>query len=206
MGRAPELEKPPVSSILKKIGGAIGTIGKIAVGAATGGPIGAVAAIGSSLIKSPAAPIPKAGPSLPATLPSFLPGVPQVIGGIAGGVGGALVGQLTGKSGCGCNGRNGRDPCTGQVMSAQKAPLATLFGGCCPPGRVLRRISMGRDICIRKPRMNPFNPRALARADRRITQFTRRSAAILRDMGFQVSKRKPIALKGKARGRRRARG
>lgn len=71
-----------------------------------------------------------------------------------------------------------------------KAPLATFFGGQCPPGRVLRRKGMARDVCIKKPRMNVFNPRALARADRRVTSFARRSKAILQDLGYKVSSRK----------------
>lgn len=80
------------------------------------------------------------------------------------------------------------------------APTATFFGGECPPGRVLRRRPWSRDICIKKPRMNPFNPRALARADRRVTSFARRSKAILQDLGFHVAPRKKTSL-GKRRRR-----
>lgn len=79
------------------------------------------------------------------------------------------------------------------------APKATFFGGECPPGRKLRRIAMGRDVCIKTPRMNPFNPRALARADRRVTAFARRSKAILQDLGYHVAPRKKSLAKKKRR-------
>lgn len=97
-------------------------------------------------------------------------------------------------TGCGCGSR-GRDPCTHQKMTHQPAPLATFFGGCCPPGRTLRRKPFGRDVCIKTPRLNPFNPHALARADRRITTFSRRAAPILHDMGYTVSRTRHVKLK-----------
>lgn len=140
-------------------------------------------------------------PSLPSGLPSF---IPQTIGGAVGG----FVGQLTQgqqQGSCGCNGSKGRDPCTRQSSASSPAPLATFFGGCCPPGRVLRRRALGRDICMKQPRMNPFNPRALARADRRITTFVRRAAPILSDMGFNVERRRRPVKGVKTGGRRRAR-
>jgi hypothetical protein len=135
-------------------------------------------------------------------------------GGVAGAIGGGVINTLTntlsggmtrtaGGSGCGCNGRSHRDPCTQQKTDGGKAPLATFFGGCCPPGRVLRRTSWGRDICAKVPRMNPFNPRALARADRRITQFARRTRPILRSMGYQVTPARKVKLTGKKRRARR---
>lgn len=51
------------------------------------------------------------------------------------------------------------------------APKAGLLTGSCPPGRVVRKIAYGRDICIRKPKMNPLNPKALRRATTRISRF-----------------------------------
>lgn len=192
-------------SLLKKIGGALG---KAAVGFAAGGPMGALAGAASSLLPSRTAPT--------ATMPTsaLLPGIGTIAGRIGGAigragpaaVGGALIpGVISrlapgGTSGCGCNG-SGRDSCTGQKLSSQKAPDATFFGGCCPPGRVLRRQAWGRDICMKKPRMNVFNPSALARADRRMTGFARRSTAMLRDMGFQVSRQRKVSV-GKKRRRR----
>lgn len=128
------------------------------------------------------------------------------IGGAAGAIGGGIVQQFlpglspgqTGSS-CGCKGSGRhRDPCTHQVIGSKNnpAPLATFFGGCCPPGRVLRRKPMGRDVCIKQPRMNPFNPRALARADHRITTFARRTAPILKSMGFTVTSTRHVHVKG----------
>lgn len=61
--------------------------------------------------------------------------------------------------------------CSSGIMSTQGTPNAGLLTGSCPPGRVLRRISMGRDKCIKKPRMNPLNPKALNRAVRRLSGF-----------------------------------
>lgn len=178
------------------LGGVLTTLG-----GAIGGPLGAAAGgIISSIFPGghPSAP---SAPSLP--VPAGIPGA--IAGGILGGLG-TTIGQYlpgmtpTGSCNCG-NGRNGRDPCTHQRTSAQKAPLASFFGGCCPPGRVLRRKPMARDVCIRKPKMNPFNPRALARADHRVTAFARRAAPMLRELGFQVATghRKPKGLKKRRR-------
>jgi hypothetical protein len=62
---------------------------------------------------------------------------------------------------------------TGLRYIAQRtpAPRATLIGGECPPGRVLRRTRLGRDICAKKPRMNVCNRPALSRASRRVKGF-----------------------------------
>lgn len=139
-------------------------------------------------------------------------GLGGVVGGAAG-LAGGLVGDLlgggitkrltpNGNGGCGC-GSSGRDPCTRQKLGNRGAPLATFFGGCCPPGRVLRRTSWGRDICAKQPRMNPFNPRALARADRRITTFAKRVKPILRDMGYAVTSSRKVNLGKKRRRARR---
>lgn len=154
-------------------------------------------------------------PSVPGGGAALLPAVAGPIGGVIGGVVGGAINTFAGgilnrltpgstaASGCGCGHSNGRDPCTRQKMTSQPAPTATFFGGCCPPGRTLRRINNGRDICIKTPRMNPFNPRALARADARITTFARRAAPIFRDMGFAVSSTRKVTLKkGRKRGRR----
>lgn len=123
--------------------------------------------------------------------------------GFTAGAGTALV-PSGGAGGCGCSG-SGRDPCTHNRLSSRNnpAPKATLFGGCCPPGRVLRRLPMGRDICIKQPRMNPFNPHALARADRRITTFARRAAPMLHDMGYTVSRSRHVKIKTTGRKKRR---
>lgn len=126
------------------------------------------------------------------------------IGAIAPKIGQYLPGLAPSQAGgCGCGGSRGRDACTHQIVAHQPAPLATFFGGCCPPGRVLRRKPFGRDICIRQPRMNPFNPRALARADRRLTSFARRAAPMLKDLGYDVSRHRHVTIKTK--GRKRAR-
>lgn len=142
-------------------------------------------------------------------LPTLAGGVARAAGTItraAGTIGGitSMFPRLSpggSAGGCGCNGSSGRDPCTGQRTSSQPAPLATFFGGCCPPGRVLRRINNGRDICMKRPTMNVFNPRALARADKRLTGFARRGSAILKDLGFQVSRHRHVKI-GKKRRRR----
>lgn len=188
-------------SLLGKIGGVLTGVAKVAGGFAAGGPVGAALA-GATLIKRPAA----ATPLTQSGLPALAGGLGGLVGKLGGAVGTAvgrvgvpgLIGTAVGtalspSSGCGCNGSSGRDPCTGQKLSSQKAPDATFFGGCCPPGRVLRRQPWARDICIKKPKMNPFNPAALARADRRITQFSRRSTAILRGMGFSVTRTRKVA-------------
>lgn len=57
------------------------------------------------------------------------------------------------------------------LMAQTTAPKAGLISGACPPGRVVRHVSLGRDICIKKPRMNPLNPKALNRAVRRLAGF-----------------------------------
>lgn len=187
-------------------GGLGGAIKGAATGLVTGGVTGMVAggvkgAVTGSRGGPPSVPMPGAG-----TNSLTLPGVGTLtkIGtgvGIAGGIAGLIPGAT---SACGCNGSNGRDPCTHQKMSAQRAPEASFFGGCCPPGRVLRRRPWARDICAKKSKMNVFNPQALARADRRVTGFARRAAPILRDLGFQVSTstRKPKGLKVGKRRRR----
>jgi hypothetical protein len=59
----------------------------------------------------------------------------------------------------------------GALSYTAQAPTAPLLGGACPPGRVLRRISLGRDRCIKKPHMNVCNRHALARSTRRVSGF-----------------------------------
>jgi len=136
----------------------------------------------------------------------------QTARGIAGGMIGDWLGRTfgpggtttgTAAGGCGCkSGSNGRDACTGQRTTSLPAPKATLFGGCCPPGRTLRRMPLGRDICIKSPKLNVFNPRALARADARVTGFARRAAPILKDLGFTVTSTRKKAIHTKSRKRR----
>lgn len=143
--------------------------------------------------------------------PSFTP--PPVPSGAGGGWRGAVTGAVGGVATAAAGSAadylrrrlfgGGAPPALGPgpTSASGPAPTATFFGGECPPGRVLRRVSMGRDICIKKPRMNPFNPRALARADRRVTSFARRSKAILQDLGFTVSARKAKGINKKRRRR-----
>lgn len=206
-------------SLLKKVAGAAAKIGGGAIGGLIGGPAGA--AVGAKLGSSLAGRIVSSAPKLtgPAATMSALPAVvPQnlSIGGVVqgarkaaeiAGYAGAIKGLIPGGGGgCGCNGSSGRDSCTGQRLSSARAPEATFFGGCCPPGRVLRRQPWARDICIKRPKMNPFNPSALARADRRITQFSRRSSAILRGMGFTVTRTRKISGVQTGGPKRRGRG
>jgi hypothetical protein len=61
--------------------------------------------------------------------------------------------------------------CNSNNALMAQTPNAGLLTGSCPPGRVLRRIPYGRDKCIKKPRMNPLNPKALMRATRRLAGF-----------------------------------
>lgn len=190
-------------SLLKKIAGFATGAAKVGAGFAAGGPVGALAVgaklVASNNLRTSAAPITR----LPA-VPTAAVRIPAPVAGAAGGIIGDAVrggiqrllpGGTNGASGGGCGcGSSDRDPCTRQKLSAQRAPEATFFGGCCPPGRVLRRRPWARDICAKKATMNVFNPRALARADRRLTGFVRRAAPILRDMGFNVeTRRKPKA-------------
>lgn len=211
------------------VGNAVGRVGQVATRLA---PVAASLVPGGNLIRTvagivaqPRAPsTPVAAPvslqppalSLPATVSpaaSLAPSIAGPIGTAVGGIIGALAPQIGsgivrtltpsgGSSSCGCNHSSGRDPCTRQRMSSQPAPLATFFGGCCPPGRTLRRRGMARDICMKTPRMNPFNPAALARADRRITAFARRASPMLRDLGFQVSRTRKPTIKAAKRKRR----
>jgi hypothetical protein len=62
-----------------------------------------------------------------------------------------------------------QDP--GVLSYTAQAPSAPLLGGACPPGRVLRRVSLGRDKCVKKPHMNVCNRHALARSTRRVSGF-----------------------------------
>lgn len=186
-------------------GGLIGGV----KGLVTGGIPGAISGAISGSKGGPPAPQMPPGALVPG---GMMPGgfggvVGGIIGGIGSGVGSGIINRLTGgsngsSSGCNC-GSSGRDSCTRQKLSSQPAPLATFFGGCCPPGRTLRRINNGRDICIKTPKMNVFNPSALRRADQRITGFARRAAPILKDMGYTVGKTRSVKLKvGKGRRRR----
>ena len=59
----------------------------------------------------------------------------------------------------------------GGQSSVQEAPKASLIMGTCPPGRVRRKVAWGRDICAKKPTMNPLNPKALRRATTRMARF-----------------------------------
>lgn len=60
---------------------------------------------------------------------------------------------------------------SGNTSLMAQTPNAGLLTGSCPPGRVLRRVSFGRDKCVKKARMNPLNPKALNRAVRRLSGF-----------------------------------
>ena len=144
------------------------------------------------------------GGALTGALTGFVGGggpVGGIIGGILGGIkkggGGGGGGVLPGVIGGILPGLPGF-PGLGGGRDGEKPTTAT-WGGECPPGRVLRRKPFARDVCVKKPRMNPFNPRALARADRRVTSFARRSKAILQDLGYKVSPRKKSVTPKKRR-------
>lgn len=205
----PAIRTAPGGDMSLSLKGALGAIGRTAVGFATGGIGGAVAAGVKSVQQFTAK---KPAPAMPTNALT----VPPIIKGIGGGIIGTalsggidsvvrgITGGSTSNGGCGCNGSS-RDPCTGRKLSGQRAPDATFFGGCCPPGRVLRKVAWGRDVCAKRATMNPFNPRALARADRRITMFASRAAPMMRDLGFDVSRRRHLK-KGVGKKRKRAYG
>lgn len=138
-------------------------------------------------------PMPLNAPTLPTgtTPPLMMPPTTSPTG-VIGAIG--TIGSVIGAIGSLIGATKGQPPGTPLAPpgTAPKGPppKATFFGGECPPGRKLRRVAFGRDICVKAPRMNPFNPRALARADRRVTAFARRSKAILQDLGYHVSPRK----------------
>lgn len=190
----------PVAAVIPGVN-VIAGVGKVASALSPSRPRSS----GQTAMQLPSTAFPTLGgqPSTQQLLPALAGPIGRVAssigGGVLGGIGGEIINRLggttpSGTNGCGCRSK-GRDACTGQVIGGGAAPNATLFGGCCPPGRTLRRISLGRDICIKTPRMNPFNPRALARADRRVTAFARRAAPILKDMGFTVSSTRKVKIK-----------
>lgn len=131
------------------------------------------------------------GPLLPAEL-GTLGGLLSTIGkgalaGLAGSAAGMELQNLLGPS-----------------SSLQTAPKASLLTGACPPGRKLRRIAYGRDICVRKPRMNPLNPKALKRATSRLAGFhkfaahaEKEMAAAFRKGGFHPAARARISKGGR---------
>lgn len=133
---------------------------------------------------------------------------PGTMGAGGGGVVGGAVGAITPEilkmlqGGGSTNGSCGCSRGGGRCGKHEKAPLATFFGGNCPPGRVLKRQPWARDICMKKPRMNPLNPCALRRANRRVTRFAGISAGMLRKLGYTVQAKKPLAKIGKSRKRR----
>lgn len=97
--------------------------------------------------------------------PNFMQG--QILGPlIRGGAGvlGNVLGRLAGG------------PAAGEE---EQAPLAGLITGDCPPGRVLRRVAWGRDVCARRARMNYTNVHALRRAMRRVTGFAKIAKATI---------------------------
>lgn len=203
-----EVARSPVTSLIPG-GGIVRTLAGGVASALTPRPAAAPTAINFASL--PTGPAPISPPNnLAAGVAGPLGGVISAIGGgIVSTIGTGIINTLTPGSsssangkGCGCR-STGRDPCTGQRLSSQRAQTATFFGGCCPPGMTLRRISGGRDICIKTARMNVFNPAALARADRRVTGFARRAAPILHDMGYDVSRKRSVKLKTTRRKARR---
>lgn len=153
-------------------GSILGGVARVATGFVAGGPIGALTA---------AATLPSFSASKPSSTGARMGSVGGGVAGIAGQVAGSyLAGKLSGGSSCGCSSSSGRDPCTQQKYGGHvKAPEASFFGGCCPPGRVLRRRPWARDICARKARMNVANPRALRRAIRRARGFEKLAMSVL---------------------------
>jgi len=142
------------------------------------------------------------GPGTPPTFGTM--SAPGTLPGLATGLLTNLAGTLVGQLGTYLTGKIG--PGTKSLPTMPGAPTlsspttTSLFSNACPPGKVLRiKPGLARNICIKKPRMNVFNPRALARADRRVTSFARRSKAILQDMGFHVSPRHKSLAKKKRR-------
>jgi hypothetical protein len=82
------------------------------------------------------------------------------------------------------------------VQQGGAAPKAGLITGACPPGRVRRTVSFGRDICAKKATMNPLNPKALRRATSRISRFHAFASKAEKEMqkafrkgGFSAAKR-----------------
>ena len=98
----------------------------------------------------------------PNTLASFLQSVPQVLIGAT-----PTIASEVAQGFCALF----PSLCSGSSSLQSKAPNAGLLTGSCPPGRVVRHISFGRDKCVKKARMNPLNPKALNRAVRRLSGF-----------------------------------
>ncbi len=73
--------------------------------------------------------------------------------------------------------------------------FTNLFTGECPPGRVrrTRKPTLGRDICAKKPRMNPLNPRALVRATRRLASFNKFAKKTSRELAKLAPPRRRVA-------------
>lgn len=79
----------------------------------------------------------------------------------------------------------GPSPFPPVVVTGCNSPVATNQLGqmCCPPGH---KVSTRRDprtgqvttCCVKRRRMNPLNPKALSRATRRLSGFTRRVKAV----------------------------
>lgn len=126
----------------------IGDVGKVATGFATGGPGGAIGAIGS-LFGGPKPAAPTFGAPVPGT------------GGIA--IGGSIPGLISGGIAVGFSGSGG-------AVAPQ--------GGACPRGYHLNKHALpaskrhgavaARTLCVRNRHMNPLNHRADARALRRL--------------------------------------
>lgn len=92
---------------------------------------------------------------------------------------------------------------SGNTSLMAQTPNAGLLTGSCPPGRVLRRVSLGRDKCVKKPHMNPLNPHALMRATRRLSGFHKAAGRVekaiaksLRGSGIRSPKRSSAARCG----------
>lgn len=184
----------PNVSLLSKIGGAIA---RTAVGFATGGPAGAVMGAASGLL---------GGGSKPPTPPTF------AAAGLAGGLGGA-IGRIGGAIGRVAGSSIGRTAIGGVATGAGIGIINRMTSGssaladALPRGyhynKVLRRYEIakanGRDVqdprdeprvkneVVRNRSMNVLNPRALARANRRVCGFAGVARKTLRDLGYQVS-------------------
>lgn len=131
----------------------------------------------------PAAPMPGGMPMIPPggmVLPtSPVGGMPMIqqagVGGTIAKVAGGAIGKVAGRAGAMVGSQRGKKVrgVVGGVLGwwLIDAVTGAILGQTTPPKRT----------------MNPFNPRALARADKRICAFSTRVRPVLRSLGYQVS-------------------
>lgn len=171
-----------LASTLGSIGGIVGAV-PIPGAGVVGGVLGAIgSAFGSN---KPKPPVPTGAPTLP---------------GILGG--GVKPSWLGGE------GTPAEIPGTTMVPVKNKAGNVIYELIISPAGRVIAYYAFSRVkgwvLHHGQPhrRMNPFNPHALARADRRVKAFGSRAGSVLKHLGFHVSKTRHTKVKIKARRRK----